>query len=58
MNTVSLVENEPAAEKTMTVKDVAHILGVTERTIQRHLKSIREKRMSQKLVTFSTSPRV
>lgn len=42
MNEVSLFENEPAAEKTMTVKEVARILGVTERTIQRHLKAIRE----------------
>ena len=42
MNEVSVFENEPAAEKTMTVKEVARILGVTERTIQRHLKAIRE----------------
>ena len=42
MNEVSLFENEPAAEKTMTVKEVARILGETERTIQRHLKAIRE----------------
>lgn len=42
MNEVSLFENDSAAEKTMTVKEVARILGVTERTIQRHLKAIRE----------------
>ena len=43
MNTVSLFENEKsAAEKTMTVKEVAVVLGVTERTVQRHLKAIRE----------------
>lgn len=43
MNAVSLFENEKsAAEKTMTVKDVAAVLGVTERTVQRHLKAIRE----------------
>lgn len=42
MNEVSLFENEPAAEKTMTVKEVAAVLGVTERTVQRHLKAIRE----------------
>ena len=43
MNTVSLFENEKsAAEKTMTVKEVAIVLGVTERTVQRHLKAIRE----------------
>lgn len=29
-------------EKTMTVKEVAAALGVTERTVQRHLKAIRE----------------
>ncbi|MCP4160119.1 MAG: HTH domain-containing protein, partial [Deltaproteobacteria bacterium] len=28
--------------QTMTVKEVAEILGVTERTIQRHLKNIRQ----------------
>ena len=43
MNTVSFFENEKsAAEKTMTVKEVAVVLGVTERTVQRHLKAIRE----------------
>ena len=43
MNAVSLFENEKsAAEKTMTVKEVAAVLGVTERTVQRHLKAIRE----------------
>ena len=43
MNTVSFFENEKsAAEKTMTVKEVACVLGVTERTVQRHLKAIRE----------------
>ena len=42
MNTVSLFENDSAAEKTMTVKEVACVLGVTERTVQRHLKAIRE----------------
>ena len=43
MNAVSLFENEQlAAEKTMTVKEVACVLGVTERTVQRHLKAIRE----------------
>ncbi|QUY18350.1 HTH domain-containing protein [Treponema vincentii] len=42
MNTVSLFENDSTAEKTMTVKEVACILGVTERTVQRHLKAIRE----------------
>ena len=37
MNAVSLFENEQlAAEKTMTVKEVACVLGVTERTVQRH----------------------
>ena len=42
MNAVSLFENEQTAEKTMTVKEVADVLGVTERTVQRHLKAIRE----------------
>ena len=42
MNTVSLFENDSATEKTMTVKEVACVLGVTERTVQRHLKAIRE----------------
>ena len=42
MNEVSLFEHEPAANKTMTVKEVACVLGVTERTVQRHLKAIRE----------------
>ena len=43
MNAVSLFENEKStAEKTMTVKEVAAVLGVTERTVQRHLKAIRE----------------
>ena len=41
MSEVSLFRNEQTADKTMTVKEVARILGVTERTVQRHLKAIR-----------------
>ena len=44
MKELELFENEKIEkqENTMTVKEVSEILGVTERTVQRHLKSIRD----------------
>lgn len=44
MKELELFENEKIEkqESTMTVKEVSEILGVTERTVQRHLKSIRD----------------
>ena len=44
MKELDLFENEKIEkqESTMTVKEVSEILGVTERTVQRHLKSIRD----------------
>ena len=44
MKELELFENEKIEkqERTMTVKEVSEILGVTERTVQRHLKSIRD----------------
>ena len=44
MKELKLFENEKIEkqERTMTVKEVSEILGVTERTVQRHLKSIRD----------------
>lgn len=41
MNEVSLFGNEQTQEKTMTTKELATVLGVTERTVQRHLKAVR-----------------
>lgn len=44
MKELELFENEKIEkqESTMTVKEVSEIFGVTERTVQRHLKSIRD----------------
>ena len=44
MKELELFENEKIEkqESTMTVKEVSEILGVTERTVQRHLKSVRD----------------
>ena len=52
MNEVALFEHEPAAEKTMTVKEVAEVLGVSRDSIERTINALYPQKMKKGDTTF------
>ena len=52
MNEVSLFEHEPAADKTMTVKEVAEVLGVSRDSIERTINALYPQKMKKGVTTF------
>ena len=52
MNGVSLFENEPAAEKTMTVKEVAAVLGVSRELITKRIRELYPEKMRHGSTTY------
>ena len=52
MNEVSRFENEPAAEKTMTVKEVAAVLGVSRELITKRIRELYPEKMRHGSTTY------
>lgn len=52
MNEVSLFEHEPAAEKTMTVKEVAEVLGVSRELITKRIRELFPEKMQRGSTTY------
>lgn len=52
MNEVSLFENEPAVEKTMTVKEVAAVLGVSRELITKRIRELYPEKMRHGSTTY------
>ncbi|MGP1529855.1 MAG: phage antirepressor KilAC domain-containing protein [Treponema sp.] len=52
MHDVSLFENKPAAEKTMTVKEVAEVLGVSRELITKRIRELFPEKMQHGSTTY------